>query len=196
MLQWEDRDAAPRLFTLLLLDESSATSNVALGNLGVKSVALSVPEGARGRQSVVAPRRGSVCSVRGSLPSSGRGGNEFRGASSRKMKRCRSRGRKAGSFVLFQGVFRESDRCAFGDGRVNPIGAATVRLGSAGSVAPALITPFQASPSVRKLCSHLSDIELVLLRLESGLEGLKVPQFSGRHRRVREGGGATGHSRP
>ena len=48
VLQWEDRDAASRLFALLLLDESSATSNVALGNLGVKSVALSVPEGARG----------------------------------------------------------------------------------------------------------------------------------------------------
>ena len=48
LLQWEDRDAASRLFTLLLLDESSATSNVALGNLGVKSEALSVSEGARG----------------------------------------------------------------------------------------------------------------------------------------------------
>ena len=48
MLQWEDGDAASRLFTLLLLDESSATCNMALGNLGVKSVALSVPEGARG----------------------------------------------------------------------------------------------------------------------------------------------------
>ena len=48
MLQWEDGDAASRLLTLLLLDESSATSNVALGNLGVKSEALSVPEGARG----------------------------------------------------------------------------------------------------------------------------------------------------
>ena len=48
MLQWEDGDAASRLLTLLLLDESSATSNVALGNLGVKSEALSVSEGARG----------------------------------------------------------------------------------------------------------------------------------------------------
>ena len=48
MLQWEDGDAASRLLTLLLLDESSATCNMALGNLGFESVALSVPKGARG----------------------------------------------------------------------------------------------------------------------------------------------------